>query len=59
MLRIKFNVLPLNEIILNMDKRKQEEISKGRIYTMDPKNYNLVLEGEVNEKDINSDQEQR
>lgn len=55
----QFNVLPLNEIILNMDKRKQEEISKGRIYTMDTKNYNLVLEGEVNEKDINSDQEQR
>ncbi len=33
----QFNVLPLNEIILNMDKRKQEEISRGRIYTMDKK----------------------
>ena len=55
----QFNVLPLNEIILCMDKRKQEEISRGRIYTMDKKIYNLVLEGEINGKDINSDQEQR
>ena len=29
------------------------------IYTMDKKIYNLVLEGEINGKDINSDQEQR
>lgn len=55
----QFNVLPLNEIILCMDKRKQEEISRGKIYTMDKKNYNLVLEGEMNGKDIDSDQKQR
>ena len=55
----QFNVLSLNEIILCLDKGKQEEISKGRIYTMDKKIYNRVLEGEINEKDINSDQEQR
>ena len=55
----KFNVLPLNEIILCLDKRKHEEISKGRIYSMDKRIYNLVLEGEKNEKDIDSDKEQR
>ena len=32
----------------------------GRIYTIDKRNYNQVLEeGEINGKDINSDQEQR
>ena len=56
----QFNILPLNEIILCLEKRKQEEISKGRIYTIDKRNYNQVLEeGEINGKDINSDQEQR
>lgn len=56
----QFNILPLNEIILCLEKRKQEEISKGKIYTMDKRNYNQVLgEREINGKDINSDQEQR
>ena len=55
----QFNVLPLNEIILCLDKRKQEEMAKGKIYAMDKRIYNRVLEGEVNEKDINSHQEQR
>ena len=55
----QFNVLPLNEIILCLDKRKQEEIARGKIYAMDKRIYNRVLEGEVNEKDINSHQEQR
>ena len=55
----QFNVLPLNEIILCIDKRKKEEISRGRVYTMDKRIYNQVLKGEINGKDINSDQEQR
>lgn len=55
----QFNVLPLNEIILCIDKRKKEEISRGRVYTMDKRIYNQVLNGEINGKDINSDQEQR
>ena len=55
----QFNVLPLNEIILCIDKRKKEEISRGRVYTMDKRIYNKVLKGEINGKDINSDQEQR
>lgn len=55
----QFNVLPLNEMILCLDKRKQEEILRGKIYTMDKRIYNRVLEGEINEKDINCYQEQR
>ena len=55
----QFNVLPLNEIILCMDKKKQDEISQGSIYTMDKKSYNKVLEGEKNGKNLNCDQEQR
>lgn len=55
----QFNILPLNEIILCLDKRKHDEISRGRIYTMDKEIYNLILEGEINEKNINSNKEQR
>ena len=55
----QFNVLPLNEIILCLDKRKHEEISRERIYIMDKKNYSLVLEGGIYEKDIDSNQKQR
>lgn len=56
----QFNILPLNEIILCLDKRKQEEILKGKIYVMDKSNYDKILsEGEKDGKDIDSDEEQR
>lgn len=55
----QINVLPLNEIILCLDKRKHEEIASGKIYIMDKKIYNLALGGKINEKDISSDREQR
>lgn len=53
----QFNILPLNEIILCLDKRKQEEILKGKIYVMDKSNYDKILsEGEKDGKDIDSDE---
>lgn len=56
----QFNILPLNEIILCLDKRKQEQILKGKIYVMDKSNYDKILsEGEKDGKDIDSDEEQR
>ena len=56
----QFNILPLNEIILCLDKRKQEQILKGKIYVMDKSNYDKILsEGEKDGKDIDSNEEQR
>lgn len=55
----KFNVLPLNEIILCLDDKKQQEIAKGKIYAMDKKIYNRVLGEVMDEKNIDSYQEQR
>ena len=55
----KFNVLPMNEIILCLDDKKQQEIAKGKIYAMDKKIYNRVLGEVMDEKNIDSYQEQR
>ena len=55
----QFNILPLNEMILCLDKNKNSEIQEGPIYTMDKINYDKVLKGGNNEKDIDSNQKQR
>ena len=56
----QFNILPLNEIILCLDKRKQEQILKGKINVMDKSNYDKILnEREKDGKDIDSNEEQR
>lgn len=48
------------EIILCLNKRKQEQILRGKIYVMDKSNYDKILsEGEKDGKDIDSDEEQR
>ena len=40
----QFNILPLNEMILCMNKEKQREVSRGNIYVIEERSYNKVLE---------------
>lgn len=40
----KINILPLNELILCLNKEKQQEIKEGKIHIIEDKTYNKVLE---------------
>lgn len=59
----QFNILPLNEIIHPLDKRKKDEIAKNNIYIMNKDSYERVLSkqriGEKDGKNIDSDEKQR